>query len=182
MERLPDTEVLRIDIEESVSIPADRWRLVNRVLGYPDAWSSGGDFWDILVDATPSLRGDGSVMRSAPFPRPVRDLQRLVPSADPARVYTGRLTLVMSSNAWRPANILREAKEKQAYAGGFMRTRATPSKAAAPCRVRLYFEDLRALPPACCGSAAAAEPSLWTVWAERARAAIASGIAAFESR
>jgi hypothetical protein len=139
---LPDTEVLTIDVDdEPMRIPEVRWQLVHRVLGFN---ATNGDFWDALVTAMPSTHADGSVVRSVLFPRPARDLHLLIPAADPKRLYMGRLRLVMTTNAWRPASIV----VKDALSSGFVRVRsAAAMSATGPCHAHLYFDDLRALAP-----------------------------------
>ena len=70
---LPDTDVFDVPDVSVIPLPIDphTWELVNEILGYPPCSS------------TPITRDDGSVTRSALFPRPARSLHRLVPTAAP---------------------------------------------------------------------------------------------------
>ena len=147
---LPDTDVFNIPDVSVTPLPIDprTWELVNEILGYPPRSSTRvNEFWGAIIQAAPITRDDGSVMRSALFPRPARSLHRLVSTAAPNQLYSGQLTLTMSTREWYPSQY------RQANSGsvinGFER-RDDANRNPEPCRAHLVIENLRALPTSCC--------------------------------
>ena len=153
----PDTEVFDVADVGATPLPIDpcTWELVNEVLGYPASSATRvTGFWDALIQATPSVRADGSVTRSAPFPRPARGLHRLVPTAGTDRLYSGQLTLTMSTREWYPSQC--RSPHSETISNGFSsREDARRNPQQPPCRARLVLENLRALPSSCCPRAPA---------------------------
>ena len=147
-EALPDTEVFDVPDVSVNPLPIDpsTWELLNDILGYPSTTRVAG-FWDALVQAAPITRADGSVMRSAPFPRPARGLHRLVPTAGTHRLYSGQLTLTMSTREWYPSQC--RDPNSETVSNGFG-SREGARRDPRPCRARLVLENLRALPSSCC--------------------------------
>ena len=148
---LPDTDVFDVPDVSVTPLPIDpcTWELLNDILGYPPPSATRvTGFWDALVQAAPITRPDGSVMRSTPFPHPACGLHRLVPTAGPHRVYSGQLTLTMSTREWYPSQC--RSPNSETVSNGFGSRDDARRNPQQPCSARLVLENLRALPSSCC--------------------------------